>query len=103
MDTILVIIGMHTAHKTCLACMHAKELSNMLISNNSYHEVKVTKVVATGKSGSSATNKQCTLNAIIDLASLSAARRLSITLWNVVESIQPDPSSRRPSSLVRYD
>ena len=79
MDTIHVILGMHTAHKTCLACMHAKELSNMLISNNSYHEVKVTKVVAPGKSGSSAT-EQCTMNAIIDLASLSAAGHSAIIL-----------------------
>ena len=79
MDTIHVILGMHTAHKTCLACMHAKELGNMLISNNSYHDVKVTKVVAPGKSGSSAT-EQCTMNTIIDLASLSAARRSAIIL-----------------------
>ena len=30
-------------HKTCLACMHAKESGNMLISNNSYHDEKVTE------------------------------------------------------------
>jgi len=54
----------------------------MLISNNSYHDVKVTKVIAPGKSGGSA-DTQCTLNAIIGLASLSDARRSAIILWNL--------------------
>ena len=46
----IIILGICVVHKTCLTCMHATELGNMLISNNSYPDVKVTNVDAPGKS-----------------------------------------------------
>ena len=40
LHNINTLLRIHAAHKTCLSCMHAKELGNMLISNNSYHGEK---------------------------------------------------------------
>ena len=79
---------MCVVHKTWLACMHAKESGNMLISNNSYHDEKVTeymKIWAKHMHESRERGWSCTLQPHMLSSILSSA------LWHTSrDGLQPD-------------